>query len=1373
MTSPDPFGDMFDDSAIKAMENAAAAAEMVGIGSNLTTTMPQPQPLVQRPVVQQPVVQQQVVQQQVDWGDIDKLVADKQTQPPQPPPTTTLPDIEDCLIGKGTPFKPPRSLSQAQKLSQPDVKKRLQMSNHPQPPPRSVPLHNPQYSRSNSGNLTGPISMTKELPTSARYMGFTRYMILEVLDDVESFTKVLEVVKFKGEGGEGGERGRVYLRGDWFWCLVKKNDIFNIVSPSNTFLTTFSALPIIFDTDPAPNSTPDDLLFILNPDHIVSPSYVVEQLSCQRKAALKHRMKGSSFQQSRPGILGTIAHELFEKTVGSNSVTLENFNEFADEIVKKNSLSLIACDIIELEAKSHLMSFIPHIQEFTKVYTSIEDGSGGENEANGGSMTIVALQKREEEMKFRATRVNATEEELLVPHLGLSGNVDVTFEAEQTLGPNQLVKSLVAMELKTGNKQDIRSDHTAQLSLYTLMLKAAHGSNTPSNNSGAGDGGVLLYLNKNGFLPAFILPAVKTAKTLMAQRNQLASNLIELDRNRGVSTAGDGKTTIVSKTFEPAKLPPIADDRTLFDCGKCYSRSACMLYKAAEIKRKNTEDPEGEERPWLAEILRESTKHLSREHLKYFEEWDRMLDMEQNQKTKVSCFIDSARIREKKTRKTISTLTWLKQAYLAADKVEGQDCELKFERDLTAFLSQAIEGEGTSTQSSTRSNAGGIDRLHFEKGNRVIISSDATIFDCGEKSTSVGGRHELHIVLAEIVSTGRDFVSVRCSKAYAEKLKRFTDKWQKLDDSKSISVKFRIDLNEWGGGMGIFRENLMKLFRLNTMRPSYGLSVSESAREAIDIKCEDHALKWLRGLVVDLKPPSFEKVPRDTLFALAGRSVYGCDLEDLCIDFYSVLNEDQQLAVERVIGMKDYTVIQGLPGSGKTSTICFLIRLMVARGMKVLVSSYTHSAVDTLLTKLMESGFGKEEGAGDVVRLGLRAKSNDSIEEIRPEKFAQKKYNGTSGEHLMQVVNDAVVVGCTCLSMNKMSLLKNKKFDVVIIDEAGQITQPAILGPLFFAEKFVLVGDHLQMAPLVTSETALAAGYDVSLMRRLAENFDGCEPVVKLTLQYRMHSDICYLVNEVCYKGLLKCGTDEVRDGVVSYKQGWESGSIDRWLKQTMQPQNVVTFLDTDGLGSELETKAGEREIYNKTEVNYVSRIVKALSEKGGISLSDIGVISPYRAQVTRHLKEDPYLHSCTETGGLEINTIDTYQGRDKKVIIISFVKSNENGEVGSLLKDDRRLNVALSRAKMKLIMVGSLNCLRKGSETLDRVLGKVVDRDWVVKLGGEGGGGKENRFSQGSDVFRFASSKTPVKFDVSKAVWLDEKNKQAAKSAKRLRKSD
>ena len=151
--------------------------------------------------------------------------------------------------------------------------------------------------------------------------------------------------------------------------------------------------------------------------------------------------------------------------------------------------------------------------------------------------------------------------------------------------------------------------------------------------------------------------------------------------------------------------------------------------------------------------------------------------------------------------------------------------------DLTAFLSQAIEGEETSTQSSTRSNAGGIDRLHFEKGNRVIISSDATIFDCGEKSTSVGGRHELHIVLAEIVSTGRDFVSVRCSKAYAEKLKRFTDKWQKLDDSKSISVKFRIDLNEWGGGMGIFRENLMKLFRLNTMRPSYGLSVSESARE--------------------------------------------------------------------------------------------------------------------------------------------------------------------------------------------------------------------------------------------------------------------------------------------------------------------------------------------------------------------------------------------------------------------------------------------------------------------------------------------------------------------------------------------------------------
>ncbi|GMH86523.1 hypothetical protein TrST_g3744 [Triparma strigata] len=1430
LRSPDPFGDMFDDSAIKAMESAAIKAlvekkkeEAARRRALKSKALPPPKADPVQPAQQSKPPPAQPVQHseppppkalrppqtpdpfgdslsQFDWGEIDKVVEAKQSKtsqqssaPPCPPP-----DIEDCLVGKGTPFKSPRTLSQQQRDDQPMVKKRLQMTiaDRARPPPRNQPVHNPQFKRCTSATtptptpntINNPLSMTKELPNAPKYMGFSRYQILDVIDDIETLTKILTVTPFKKEfletpaaaacsstsapASDATPTGYVYLRGDWFWPLVKKNDIFNIVSPSNRFLTTFKALPITFDTDPAPMSTDDDLLFILHPDHIVSPSYVCEQLSCQRKAALKHRMKGSSYQASAAGIIGTCAHELFEKTVGSNAVTIENFNDYADQIVKANSLALIACDITEKEAKSKLMGIVPHVQQFTKQFTAIDNGSDGQDEANGGVIPVYAS---DETVHFRATRVNATEEELLVPHLGLSGNVDVTFEAEMKMkGSNnteKLIKSLVSMELKTGKKRDmneqhceVRPDHSAQLSLYTLMLKASHGANS-GNDHGAGDGGVLLYLNETGHRPTFVPANVKITKTLIAQRNQLASNIIELNRNRGVSgpDPASGKV-VVDDDFEPAKLPPIDEDRSLFSCKTCYANSACMLYKAAEIKRKQVEDPEGEERPWLAELLRSTTKHLSPEHLKYFEDWDRMLDMELNEAQKVSCFIEAANERERKTRKTISGLTWLRQAYIAADDVEGQDCELKFERDAVA-LSQAIEGEGDSpSQLSTGSNAKNIDRLLFEKGVRIIISSDATIFDCGERSTSIGGRHELHIVLGEVVSTGKDFVSIRCSKAYAEKLRRFADRWQKVDADQNLTVKFRIDLNEFGNNVGTLRENLMKLFRLNTMKRGFGLTVDESKREDLNIRQEDNSLKWLRSMVVDLETPKFERVPNDLLFAQGGGKLVGCDLEDLCFDFHSVLNQDQQRAVERVIGMKDYMVIQGLPGTGKTSTICFLIRLMVARGLKVLVSSYTHTAVDNLLTKLMESGVGVgEDGAGDIVRLGLRSKAAPDIEGIRPEVLAQRKFNGTSGEKLMQVVNEAAVVGCTCLSMNKMSLLKNKKFDVVIVDEAGQITQPAILGPLFYADSFVLVGDHLQMAPLVQSEAAAAAGYDVSLMRRLAEKFDGRDPVVKLTLQYRMHSDICYLVNEVCYNGLLKCGTDDVRDGVVSYKEGWdrsERGSMDRWLRQVMAPQNVVTFLDTDGLGADLETKAGG-EVYNKTETGLISKIVKALGERGGIDLGDVGVISPYRAQVSRYLKADPYLSTCVETRGLEINTIDTYQGRDKKIIMISFVKSNSNGDVGNLLKDVRRLNVALSRAKMKLIMVGSLKCLRKGDETLDRVLGKVVDRNWVVKLG-EQEGGKENRFSQGSDVFRFASSKTPVKFDVCLAKEWDEKNKKA-----------
>ena len=162
-----------------------------------------------------------------------------------------------------------------------------------------------------------------------------------------------------------------------------------------------------------------------------------------------------------------------------------------------------------------------------------------------------------------------------------------------------------------------------------------------------------------------------------------------------------------------------------------------------------------------------------------------------------------------------------------------------------------------------------------------------------------------------------------------------------------------MDLNEYTQTLGRLRENLIILFSKN--------------REGTDRDLErqvDHKLRLLRELIVDFKPPSFQDVG-DGLFSNKSENpvnVHCCDLLDLAMEFNEQLNGDQQRAVRRVAAAQNYALVQGLPGTGKTYTISFLIRLLVARGLKVLVTSYTHTAVDNLLCKLMESGMGKDEG---------------------------------------------------------------------------------------------------------------------------------------------------------------------------------------------------------------------------------------------------------------------------------------------------------------------------------------------------------------------------------------------------------------------------
>lgn len=241
-------------------------------------------------------------------------------------------------------------------------------------------------------------------------------------------------------------------------------------------------------------------------------------------------------------------------------------------------------------------------------------------------------------------------------------------------------------------------------------------------------------------------------------------------------------------------------------------------------------------------------------------------------------------------------------------------------------------------------------------------------------------------------------------------------------------------------------------------------------------------------------------------------------------------------------------------------------------------------------------------------------------------------------------------------------------------------------------------------------------------MQRLAEY--NSNAVAQLGVQYRMHEDICQLSNDIVYGGALKCANALVAKQRIVL-QGFPvllsaEGPRHNWLEKALNPASAVIFLNTDGSKvpfcplEQRSALAGNTGIVNTAEASFVKVLVQSLVSCGSDE-SDIGVIVPFRAQL-RLLHGDASLKQYTEAG-LEMSTIDSYQGRDKLVIIISFTRSNAKGKVGRLLEDFRRLNVAVTRAKCKLIMIGSYSTLSKGSSVLCPVLNRLKDSNMVVEL--------------------------------------------------------
>ncbi len=273
----------------------------------------------------------------------------------------------------------------------------------------------------------------------------------------------------------------------------------------------------------------------------------------------------------------------------------------------------------------------------------------------------------------------------------------------------------------------------------------------------------------------------------------------------------------------------------------------------------------------------------------------------------------------------------------------------------------------------------------------------------------------------------------------------------------------------------------------------------------------------------------------------------------------------------------------------------------------------------------------------------------------------------------------AAEVVCSTNSTAGSDLLGDRTFDVVVVDEATQATEPSCLIPITRGRRVVLAGDHRQLPPTVLSREAERRGLARSLFERLAGS--AAEEVLKmLTVQYRMHRRIMNFPSRAFYDGGLEAD-ESVRDHTLR-DLGFAVESVEGPLRTILVPEEPLVFIDTAGSGSGERQRADSSSRENPAEAEMVVELARAL-RRGGVPDTGIAAISPYRDQVDLIRKRLP-----DRAGDLEVRTVDGFQGREKEVVLLSLVRSNPDGELG-FLEDLRRLNVAITRPRRKLIVVG------------------------------------------------------------------------------------
>lgn len=500
---------------------------------------------------------------------------------------------------------------------------------------------------------------------------------------------------------------------------------------------------------------------------------------------------------------------------------------------------------------------------------------------------------------------------------------------------------------------------------------------------------------------------------------------------------------------------------------------------------------------------------------------------------------------------------------------------------------------------------------------------------------------------------------------------------------ESITVAFNRSLPEWVHEEGLFYINI-----------AGGRATYKKMYDTLQqVRSADHSrLAFFRDVSLAVKKPeSFDPLPLEK------------------ISFFNPnLNAWQREAVRKSLQSRDVALVHGPPGTGKTTALIEIIRQAIAEEKFVFATAPSNTACDHLLECLVACGVPAlrlghparimkhlrahtldfklahhplakrvDKLEAEVDRLYLQrdrrsdrySLTRDDKREIREEiGFLKEEIQELDRQIFQQVIAGAPVIIGTHTSATD-PVLKKKKFDLLVMDEASQSTEPSAWIPILKAEKVILAGDHFQLPPTVLSKEAERRGLNKTLFERLYDILDDDWKSL-LRTQYRMNEKIMTFSSRQFYGGLLIADESVKAHNLAGLAH----------VKNDPETEEVFTYLDTAGRGFEEKLEPGSESRYNAEEAELVFKYADRLLALG-VKPEEMAVISPYSAQVR-------LLASRLTQPGLEVDSVDGFQGREKEVVILSLVRSNVEGELG-FLNDTRRMNVAMTRARRKLLVIG------------------------------------------------------------------------------------